>query len=221
MEPLALKGKAEPVAAYRLVSRARRRDGSGADASSRRWWARSGSSSAFSDAFAQRGRRAAPASCSRSSAPQASASPGWRQSSSARASRRACPARSLPVLRRGHHLLAGCRGAQAGARDDRRSGRELGLDEPRGDRDPLRARRRRRAYGSRRGDRLGGAERARGRRGGAAARRRLRRPPLGRADVPRPGRARRRPLAATHRSCSSAWPGPSCSTGARAGAAAS
>ena len=42
---------------------------------------------------------------------------------------------------------------------------------------------------------LGGAQAARGGRRGAAARRRLRRHPLGRADVPRPGRARRRLVA--------------------------
>ena len=66
----------------------------------------------------------------------------------------------------------------------------------------------------RRRDRLGGAEAVRGACGGAAARRALRRHPLGRADVSRPRRARRRPQPRTLRSCCSAWPGPSCSTAA-------
>src|SRR5690349_20429047 len=43
------------------------------------------------------------------------------------------------------------------------------------------------------GDRLGVPQAARGEHGRAAARGRLRRPALGRADVPRPGRARGRP----------------------------
>ena len=50
-----------------------------------------------------------------------------------------------------------------------------------------------------------------------AAGRRLRRHPVGRADVPRPGRARRAALLAARRSCSSAWRGPSCSSVARPG----
>ena len=45
-----------------------------------------------------------------------------------------------------------------------------------------------------------------------AARRRLRRHPLGRGHVPRPRRARRRCSRPARRSCSSASPGPSCST---------
>ena len=104
---------------------------------------------------------------------------------------------SLPAVRRGKHLRA--------ARGDR--SRRLQATSPL---DAIRERRRRATTSGRhhrahrRGDRavrewrpdrddvLGGAQAARGARARAAARRRARRPPLGRADVPRSRRVRRR-----------------------------
>ena len=69
----------------------------------------------------------------------------------------------------------------------------------------------------RRRDRLGVPQDARAGRGGAAARRRLRRHPVGRGDLPRPGRARGRCSRPAHRSCLSALRGLSCASGARTG----
>ena len=128
--------------------------------------------------------RAAPASCSRSSGRPGSASRASRPSSSAR-STAPCRARPLPPLRRGDHLLAGGRGDQAAAADADRSG---------GRRHARRPARRRADRLVERGDRLGVPEAARDRRGRDTARLRVRRRPLGRGDLPRPDRARRRPL---------------------------
>ena len=93
----------------------------------------------------------------------------------------ACP-RPLPPVRRGDHLLAGRRGAEAARRASLRSGRRRLA--------PLAAWRDR-GGDLGRGDRVGVPQAA----GGAgAARLRLRRHPVGRGDVPRPGRARRAAL---------------------------
>ena len=75
------------------------------------------------------------------------------------------------------------------------------------------------ARGERRGDlagrdRLGVPQAARA---GGAARGRVRRHPVGRGDVPRPGRARRAVLDGRAAACSSAWRGPSWPSGARGG----
>ena len=66
--------------------------------------------------------------------------------------------------------------------------------------------------GRRRGDLLGGPPLLEALAARAAAGRGLRRPPLGRADPPRPHRARSPTGRATRRSCWSPWPGPSCSS---------
>ena len=118
--------------------------------------------------------------------------------------------RSLPLLRGGHHVLAGCRGAEAAARAgprravaSRRSAtRLLGDGQPRG-------------VG--RGDRLGDAEAARGASQSAD--------PSWSSSTTSTGARRRSSissstsptLAATRRSCCSAWRGPSCSIGGRLG----
>src|SRR6266540_257023 len=94
-------------------------------------------------------------------------------------------ARPLPALWGGDHLLAGRGGAEAARRAARGRGRRGGH--------PLAARR----DGSGdicRGDRLGLSQDPGAGRGRGAARSRLRRHPVGRGDVPRPDRARRAPL---------------------------
>ena len=93
--------------------------------------------------------------------------------------------RPLPALRRGDHLLAGGRGAEAARPAAGGRGRRGG--------DPLAAGRD--GGGDvRGGDRLGLPQDAGAGRGGAAAGGRLRRHPVGRGDVPRPDRARRAPV---------------------------
>jgi hypothetical protein len=123
--------------------------------------------------------------CSRSWAPPVSASHASRPRSSARSATHSS-SRSVPALRRGHHVLAGRRGRQAAFRSHARAGRR-GNDRGGG----------RRPGGGHleRGDRLGVSQAGRAGRDPCAPRLRLRRRALGRGDVPRPRRARRRPLA--------------------------
>ena len=102
------------------------------------------------------------------------------------ARRHACRSRTLPSLRRGHHVLAG--------------GGDSSSSSPRSTLDPVaaetieRAARQPEARHLERGDRLGLPQAARSGRAGATTRLRVRRPPLGRGDLPRPGRARGRSL---------------------------
>ena len=119
------------------------------------------------------------------------------------------PARPLPALRRGHHLLAAGRdrpgdrarrGPDPASSPRRRSRRSPGVAAGREGRADRRARgrgarARRRGRRDQRGDLLGRPQAVRGARASGSARRRGGRPPLGRADVPRPDRARRRLLA--------------------------
>ena len=91
----------------------------------------------------------------------------------------------LPPVRRGDHLLAGRRSAEAARRVASRGGRSGG--------DPLVARRDRRG-GLVRGDRVGFPQDPGTRGRGRAAGGRVRRHPVGRADLPRPDRARRAPV---------------------------
>ena len=202
VEPLELKGKAEPVPAYRLVRvrdvPERRHEGPfvGRErelALLREAWQRVRAEqrcelvTVVGDAGIGKSRLVAEA---------------------ARVGRCDGRARPLPPLRRGDHLLAGRRGAEA-ARPAacRRAG---------GGGDPLAARRER-GGDVRRGDRLGVPEDARARRGGTAAGGRVRRHPVGRGDAPRPDRARRRCSPPARRSCCSAWRGPSSPSAAPRG----
>ena len=179
VEPLELKGKAEPVPAYRLL-RVR-------DAPERRHGAlfvgrerelalapgRVGARAGRAALRAGHGRRR----CRRR---QVSARRG-----AAGVDRGDGRPRPLPPLRRGDHLLAGRRGAEAARPAASGRGRRGG--------DPLAARRER-GGDLRGGDRLGLPQDPGARCGGAAAGGRVRRHPVGRGDVPRPDRARRAPL---------------------------
>ena len=121
-------------------------------------------------------------------------------------------ARPLPLLRRGHHVLARRRDPQAAARHDAGAARAR----------PRRGRRGARCGCSGRPSGRLGARRSPGRCASCsrrspatAARRRPRRPAVGRADVPRPRRARRRPL--PRRADPAALPRPSGAARAAAG----
>ena len=106
VEPLDLKGKAEPRPRVPARSRSRRRAGGTSATSTRRWsGATRSSSGSCSRRFERRGRRA-------HVAPVHAARPGGRREVPAgrrvprRArERRARPARAVPVVRRGHHVL--------------------------------------------------------------------------------------------------------------------
>ena len=121
VEPLVLKGKAEPVAAYRLLrmreapERRHETPFVGRDARARHSSRRLGSPSSPSAAASWSRSSEMPASASRGSPPS---------SSSGRCDRRPRP---LSPLRRGDHLLARGRGAEAARRGARRRGRR-GLD---------------------------------------------------------------------------------------------
>ena len=169
--PLKLKGKAEPVAAYRLVSageapeRAHGR-GSWAGRPSSRCFAAPGrvprpASLRARDGRRRAGRRQVEAGCG---APRCARRPG----------------RGGRCLSYGNGITywAGRRGHPAARQAPRRSGCGGG--------DPLTARRERRGDNCRR-DRLGVPQAARA---GLAAPRRVRRYPVGRGDVPRSRRAR-------------------------------
>ena len=179
VEPLELKGKAEPVPAYRLL-RVR-------DAPERR------------HRCAVRRARARARDRPGGVGARARGAPLRARDGDRRCRRRQVPARRgalgidrgdgrprpLPPVRRGDHLLAGRGGAEAARRVASRGGRRGG--------DPLAARRERRSDLGR-GDRVGLPQDPGARRGGAAARGRVRRHPVGRADVPRPDRACRAPV---------------------------
>ena len=178
VEPLALKGKSEPVPAFRLISaqgelarELRDADGRSRDrAAAAPGRVRAGGSRPLVPAL--HGARFG----GRGQVPAGGGVP--------RGHRRAGGARPLPVLRRGDHVLAGGRDRQAarhaaGGRcssaDPVAARRDGGRDLGRGDR-----------LGLPQADRAGGA--------GASARLRARRPALGRGDTARSGRARRGPL---------------------------
>ena len=178
VEPLELKGKAEPVAAYRLLAvprdagaRARRAASSGASASCERSCRRPGS--------ARRQRAVLPARHCGRRRRRGQVAPRVRVPRRLDGAGRPRP---LPLLRRGHHVLAGGRGAQAAGRAALRSGR--------GGLAPLAA--------GRDGEATLAEEIAWAFRKLLEERAplvvRLRRHPVGRGDVPRSGRARRRPL---------------------------
>ena len=218
VEPLALKGKTEPVQAWRLsrfspTSRPSRASSalpsSGASASSP-------SSKTRSSAWPPRAilptrHRARPAR-NRQVEARARARLGGRRAGPGRG-------RALRAVRGGDHVLAAGRDRPAGGRSrprrDRRARRRR--RERRADRGTDRRRGRARRGGRpKRGDRLGRAQALRGARARAPADRRPRRHPLGRADVPRPDRVSRR-LHGADRFCSSRSRGPTCSTSAPPG----
>ena len=130
VEPLVLKGKAEPVPAYRLAARAR---GAGAAARGavRRARARARDHARGVGARAGRAALRAGDGCRRRRRRQVAARRGG--SGLDRGDSRARP---LPALRRGDHVLAGGRGAEAARRAARGGGRRGG--------DPLAAGRERR-----------------------------------------------------------------------------
>ena len=109
--PLALKGKSEPLPAYRLIeigaARTRPRRSRRSSGARRSWPACARPSSAASPTGG--------ACWSRCAAPRASASPAWSASSRRARRGRALPARPLPLLRRRRHVLA-ARGGRAGGR---------------------------------------------------------------------------------------------------------
>src|SRR5581483_7482847 len=106
--------------------------------------------------------------------------------------RRIDPARPVPLVRRGDHVLARGRAPPAAARPRRRRGtRTLRARRAGGGGGARAARRGRRQLDG--GDRVGGPEAARGGGAGPAARGGPRRPALGRADAARSRRACRRP----------------------------
>ncbi len=170
VEPVELRGKAEPVPSFRLVTAAE------APAAFARDPVRRSRARSRSDrrgvAASQRGAALRAADDRRRG--------GRRQVQARRGGvgrdRRASRSRPLPSLRRGDHLLAGRRSAQAAGRASLRSG------SGRGDRFPA-GRDRSRNLGG--GDRLGIPQAARG---AGAPGRRLRRHPVGRSHLPRPGR---------------------------------
>ena len=192
VEPLELKGKAEPVPAYRLLAVD---GGARARGTRRRFVGRETRARALRRRLAS--RRSTTARCQLVTVARGrpgSASRGWRPSSSP-GSTHAIVARPLPLLRRGDHLLAGGRGARSSSTRFPR----------------IRPRRPRSARCSARREQGTSAEEiawalpqaARG--AASAARLRVRRHPLGRGDLPRPGRARRAALAPARRSCFCAW----------------
>ena len=193
VEPLQLKGKAGRSPPSGSTPSARRPSGGTALAAS------AGSASwrrCIKPGSARKTRSAA--SSSPSLGTPGSGSRAWSPSSSLLATRVSSTAAASPTAR--DHLLAGGRGAEAACDPSRRSRRgRLASLAARGDAGGDLGRR----------DRLGVPQAARG---AGAARVRLRRHPVGRGDLPRPARARRRPALAEHRSCSSAWPGRSCSS---------
>ena len=135
------------------------------------------------DAWERVAGRAQSASSSRSSATRASASPASSPRLWPRSTRRR--ARPLPAVRRGDHVLARRRGAQAARRPAADEAAASAIRSLLGESEaPTSA------------EEIAWAvpqdPRARGRE--AAAGRRVRRHPVGRADVPRPHRARRTPL---------------------------
>ena len=200
VEPLELKGKAERVPAYRLVSVAGDRRGLGPAPATRRSSAARRSSptarAAFDEAVATRPCRlvtvVGDAGVGKSRLHEEFMRPVEAE--------RGRPPRALPVLRRGHHLLAAASRPSArppGSSDDdsrrtrwRSSRRSLGDggDESRPSASPPRSASP--TSRSRRGDLLGRpASCSRRSPATTPARRPLRRHPLGRADVPRPDRA--------------------------------
>ena len=170
-EPLVLKGKSEPVDAFRLLevlSGAEARRTSSRDSARR---ARARAAAALARLRGRgRGPQLPPIHAARSRRHRQVATGCRLPRARRRLGRRL--ARALSLLRGGHHVLA--------ARGDARSNR----DRPGGDRriDP-------------RGDAGGRPPPARGSFGGGPAGGSRRRPAVGRAGVRRPRRARRRPLA--------------------------
>ena len=188
VEPLELKGKAEPVPAYRLVARA-----GAAGAKPRVALRRPGAELALvQEAWRRASSGAALRAVSRSWATRASASRGWSRRRSTSVDAQVVRGRCLPygegitywpvveVIKQLDALPSDPAAAAA-------------IRSLLGESD---------AGTSRGGDRLGVPQAARG---AGAARRRLRRHPLGRGDVPRPGRGRRAALLRMRRSCSFAW----------------
>ena len=118
LEPLALKGKTEPVRAFRLTSVTA--GVAGRDAPRRRADGRSRARARRPPRGVRSGRRRiGPPSCSRCSARPASARAASSRefAGGRRRRRRSVVSRSLPALRRGHHLLADCRDRPGGRRD--------------------------------------------------------------------------------------------------------
>ena len=171
----------------------------------------------------RRGPRAAswsPSSARRASARAAAGRPSSRPRSAAR--RPSCAAAACPTARAsptGRWPRSSATAPARGRRPTRLRERSARAARRPRERDRVVDARRRgarpRATGrrGRGGDRSGrSASCSRCSRASRPARRRHRGHPLGRADLPRPRRARRRSDAATRRSCCSARPGPSCST---------
>ena len=159
--------------------------------STRRWSGATRSSRCSSSALERARRPSGRRTCSRCSGPPAWGSRGWCRSSSRTSGRGHGPARPMPVLRRGHHVLP--------ARRDRPGGRAVSDDgRPRD-----RASEARRARRGRRGPRPDRRARRRTARVGRAGRRRGR--VLGRPQALRAPRAR----TAARRACSTTSTGPS------------
>ena len=226
LEPLELKGKAEPVPAWRLLGvAARRRRPGRLDVADRR--PRTRAAACSSDAF---GAAVAAARChsSPSSARPGSGSRAWSPSSLAALGDAGAGATGscLPYGEGITFWPVAEVVAQAPADDDRRpasaGARREGCDRARSpSASPALAELLGRRPRPRRGELLGRAAPARGAGARAAARRRLRRHPLGRADVPRPDRARRRLDPRRAAPARLPWRGPSSSTCGRPGVAAS
>ena len=198
VEPLELKGKAEPVPAYRLVAVREAPERSARDALRR---PRAGARRCSRQAWSERRRERR---CELVTVVGDAGVGKSRLVAEVLASdRRTDRPRPLPPLRRGDHLLAGGRGAQAARRAALRSGR--------GRRDPLAARR-------------DGARRPRRRRspGRSAScsrsRRRWSSSSTTSSGARRPSSTWSRAWRCSRparRSCSSAWPGRSSSSAAR------
>ena len=199
VEPLALKGKAEPVPAFRLLAVPGPPERSHASRFVGRAQELHGASAGVgpgADAVVLRA-----GDCRRRRG-RGQVAPGRGGARRHRGPRRPRP---LPSLRRGDHLLAGRRGRQAARRPALRRGG--------GGRGAIAARRER-PSDERGRDRVGVPQAARGT---GAARRLLRRPAVGRGDVPRSRRVDGDCCRRARRCCCCAWLGRSCSSGARPG----
>ena len=191
------RGRREPLTAYRLRRGRRATTGVAAAAGRAARRPRRASGALLEDALAARRAPSARCRSSRCSARRASAS----RASTAEflgGVDATVVARPLPLVRRGHHVLARRRGREAAARPTEQPPQPA-----------IAALLGERACASADEIAVGGrASCSRRRAREPAARRRVRRHPLGRADVPRPGRARRRLVARRADPARSASPGP-------------